>query len=73
MDIIIASVAQAASALGCTKQTIYQLHNSDPTFPRIFKVGRRRSAILYSELQAWVKTRREHHQISQTRAGSEGG
>lgn len=74
MDIqtLIISVAQAARALATTKQTVYQLHASDPTFPRIFKVGKRRSGLLYSSLETWVKSRHDHHQISRRPEGKGG-
>lgn len=74
MDIqtLIVSVAQAAQALATTKQTVYSLHSSDPNFPRIFKIGKRRSGLLFSELEKWIKHRYDYHQISQTRAGKEG-
>lgn len=65
MDIqaLVVSVEQAAHALATTKQTIYTLHATDPDFPRIFKVGKRKSGLLLSELEAWIKDRRENHQI----------
>jgi len=65
MDIqtLIVSVEQAARALSTSKQTVYALHASDPTFPRIFKLGKRKSGLLYSELEAWLQDRRENHQL----------
>lgn len=60
---LIVSVEQAAQALATTKQTVYTLHSTDPNFPRIFKVGKRRSGLLFSELERWVKHRHDHHQI----------
>lgn len=56
------AVADAAARLGVSKKTIYALQ-SDPRFPRIFKVCGRKSAILAHELDAWLADRRVNHRI----------
>lgn len=75
MDIqtLIISVEQAAKTLATTRQTVYTLHATDPAFPRIFKLGKRRSGLLFSDLEKWVKHRHDHHQISQSRGSRERG
>lgn len=61
--LLVLSIEAAAGVLGTTKQTVYTIHSTDPTFPRIFKVGKRKSGLLLSELEEWLKDRRENYQI----------
>lgn len=62
---LVVSVDAAASALSTTKQTIYSLHAADDSFPRIFKVGKRKSGLLFSELERWIEERHTNHKIQQ--------
>lgn len=66
---LILSVAQAAKALSVHRATIYQLHGDDKTFPRIFKLTRKKSGILASELEAWVAIQRAGRRIDGKQEG----
>jgi predicted DNA-binding transcriptional regulator AlpA len=68
---LILSVEQAAETLAIHRATIYELHTTDPSFPRIFKTTRRKSGILASELAAWVATQRATRRIDGKVEGSE--
>jgi len=58
MDPILVSVKTAANLLSMTAQTIYRLQKTDPNFPRVFKVGFRKSAIYYDDIVSWVKKKK---------------
>ena len=47
------SIAECARLMDVTRKHVYHLINTDPTFPRPFKVGRC-TRILLSELQEWL-------------------
>lgn len=66
---LILSVAQAARALAIHRATIYELHKDDPTFPRIFKITRKKSGILAGELAEWAATQRATRRIDGKQEG----
>lgn len=66
---LILSVKQAAEALAIHRATIYELHNNDPTFPRIFKITRKKSGILAAELTEWAATQRATRRIDGSQEG----
>lgn len=55
---MVVSVEMAARLLTTSKQNIYLLAKYDSNFPKIFRFGKRRSGILYSELEEWVQKKR---------------
>lgn len=57
------AINEAAQALSVNRATIYELHKSDPTFPRIFKVAGKKSGILAVELDEWITSRRMFNRI----------
>lgn len=69
MDQLIAiSIAECARLMDVTRKHVYHLINTDPTFPRPFKIGRC-TRILLSELQEWLankaKQARAKHLVRQ--------
>lgn len=66
---LLLGIAEAAKRLDVSKKTVYAFHRDDPTFPRIFKLSSKKSAILMAELDAWVLARHESHQIRPSREG----
>lgn len=68
---LIFSVAQSAEALAVHRATIYELHATDPTFPRIFKITKKKSGILASELAAWASAQRATRRIDGKQEGGE--
>jgi predicted DNA-binding transcriptional regulator AlpA len=58
------SIAECAALMQVTRKHVYTLINTDPTFPRPFKVGNC-TRILLAELEQWLankaqKAREEH-------------
>jgi predicted DNA-binding transcriptional regulator AlpA len=47
------SVPTAARLCETSRQNIYLVEKQDLTFPRIVKLGRRKSGIFYPDLLAW--------------------
>lgn len=66
---LLVGIAEAATRLDVSKKTVYAFHRDDPTFPRIFKLSAKKSAILVEELDAWVRARHGSHQIRPSREG----
>lgn len=60
---IVLAVQDAAHYLSVNRATIYALHATDPSFPRIFKIVGRKSGILANELETWIAARRSGHRI----------
>lgn len=50
----ILDIPTAAARLGVTKQTVYGWARTRAGFPKIFKVGAKKSGILAQELDAWI-------------------
>lgn len=68
-NVTVIGISAAAARLSTTRQNLYEIHKTDPTFPRIFKVSPKKSAILSHELDAWIATR---HATTQIRPIAEG-
>jgi predicted DNA-binding transcriptional regulator AlpA len=49
------SIPTAAELCATSRQNIYLIQKQDPTFPRIIKLGRRKSGILYKDLCHWAE------------------
>lgn len=64
------SIAECAALMQVTRKHVYTLINTDPTFPRPFKVGNC-TRILLAELQQWLANKarvaREEHAARQSR------
>lgn len=60
---LVYSVRQAAQTLAVSRVTIYALHKTDPSFPRIFKLTGRSSGLLVSELTEWAEAQRATRRI----------
>jgi predicted DNA-binding transcriptional regulator AlpA len=55
LEPIIVSVPTAAELCSTSRQNLYLLEKNDPTFPKIIKLGRRKSGILYKDLCHWAE------------------
>ena len=64
MDQIAISIAECARLMDVTRKHVYKLINTDPTFPRPFKVGRC-TRILLSELQEWLANKAKQARVKQ--------
>ena len=64
------SIAECAALMQCTRKHVYTVINTDPTFPRPFKVGNC-TRILLAELEQWLANKarvaREEHAARQSR------
>ena len=64
------SIAECAARMQCTRKHVYTVINTDPTFPRPFKVGRC-TRILLADLQQWLENKarvaREEYAARQSR------
>jgi len=64
------SIAECAALMQVTRKHVYTLINTDPTFPRPFKVGNC-TRILLAELQQWLANKaqeaREEHAARQSK------
>jgi predicted DNA-binding transcriptional regulator AlpA len=49
------SIASAARLLEMSRASVYRIHETDPTFPRIRKFGRRASRLLLADLEKWAQ------------------
>jgi predicted DNA-binding transcriptional regulator AlpA len=49
------SVPEAGAGLNMTRQNIYLLSKRDSTFPKIVKLGKRKSGIFYQDLCRWAE------------------
>ena len=50
-------VTEVAEKLACHPGTVWKWSKSDPTFPKMFKLGPRHTAWSDEELDAWLKTK----------------
>jgi predicted DNA-binding transcriptional regulator AlpA len=57
LEPLIVSVPTAAELCSTSRQNVYLLQKQDPTFPRIIKLGRRKSGIFYPDLLAWAEAK----------------
>ena len=64
MDQIAISIAECARLMDVTRKHVYHLINTDPTFPRPFKIGRC-TRILLSELQEWLANKAKQARVKQ--------
>ena len=47
----------AAAVMGLSEATLYRKAASDPTFPRLVKLGKRCTRIRAGDLTAWIATK----------------
>lgn len=70
------SIAECAALMQVTRKHVYHLINTDPTFPRPFKVGNC-TRMLLVELQQWLANKarvaREEHAARQSRRPQRSG
>lgn len=70
------SIAECAALMQCTRKHVYTVINTDPTFPRPFKVGNC-TRILLAELKQWLANKarvaREEHAARQSRRSQRTG
>lgn len=71
-NVTVIGISAAAARLSTTRQNLYEIHKTDPTFPRIFKVSPKKSAILSHELDAWITARHASTQIRPLAKGKGG-
>ncbi len=72
-EVSVIRVCDAAVRLATSRQNLYLIHRQDPTFPRIFKVGKKNSVLLKHELDAWILARHAASQICPAASGKKGG
>jgi predicted DNA-binding transcriptional regulator AlpA len=48
-------VPEAGAKINMTRQNVYLLAKHDPAFPKIIKLGRRKSGIFYPDLIKWAQ------------------
>lgn len=51
------SVPKAAALLDTSRQNVYLIQKQDPTFPRVVKLGARKSGIFWPDLKAWAEAK----------------
>jgi excisionase family DNA binding protein len=54
VTVLAISVASAARRLGLSRASVYRLVKDDPTFPKIFRLGKRAARIKLDDLTAWL-------------------
>jgi predicted DNA-binding transcriptional regulator AlpA len=55
LEPLIISIPTSAKICATSRQNIYNWAKYDPTFPRIVKLGKRKSGIFYPDLLAWAR------------------
>jgi predicted DNA-binding transcriptional regulator AlpA len=55
LEPLFVSVPEAGAICTTSRQNVYNLEKNDPGFPRIVKLGRRKSGIFYPDLCRWAE------------------
>lgn len=50
---------QAATYIGMSVPSLWRYAKTDPTFPRMFKIGANSTAVMRADLDAWLKAKQE--------------
>lgn len=54
---LLISVQEAARICDASRGWVYRQEERDPSFPRLIRLGKRKTVLLYQSLQAWVELR----------------